>query len=109
VFFFSSRRRHTRWPRDWSSDVSLPIFGQVLGRDGQVRVENEEHVAFGGGEALADGVSFSAPLTLVDELHPRAGLCVEVPLDGREIGRASCREGVCIGGVGAGLKEERSG
>src|SRR5439155_3045281 len=21
VFFFSSRRRHTRWPRDWSSDV----------------------------------------------------------------------------------------
>src|SRR5579884_1596547 len=27
-FFFSSRRRHTRWPRDWSSDVcssDLPI------------------------------------------------------------------------------------
>src|SRR5690625_6315231 len=21
MFFFSSRRRHTRWPRDWSSDV----------------------------------------------------------------------------------------
>src|SRR5690625_7965288 len=21
VVFFSSRRRHTRWPRDWSSDV----------------------------------------------------------------------------------------
>src|SRR5690625_5528670 len=21
VCFFSSRRRHTRWPRDWSSDV----------------------------------------------------------------------------------------
>src|SRR5207253_1174627 len=30
-FFFSSRRRHTRWPRDWSSDGALPIsvdFGQ---------------------------------------------------------------------------------
>src|SRR6266508_5820026 len=28
-FFFSSRRRHTRWPRDWSSDVcssDLPDF-----------------------------------------------------------------------------------
>src|SRR5690625_4352991 len=28
LFFFSSRRRHTRWPRDWSSDVcssDLPI------------------------------------------------------------------------------------
>src|SRR5215510_3547964 len=21
LFFFSSRRRHTRWPRDWGSDV----------------------------------------------------------------------------------------
>src|SRR5690625_6808507 len=21
MYFFSSRRRHTRWPRDWSSDV----------------------------------------------------------------------------------------
>src|SRR5439155_4412738 len=24
-FFFSSRRRHTRWPRDWSSDVCSSI------------------------------------------------------------------------------------
>src|SRR5207253_6672862 len=30
-FFFSSRRRHTRWPRDWSSDVcsSDLVDGQV--------------------------------------------------------------------------------
>src|SRR5437660_7214325 len=30
-FFFSSRRRHTRWPRDWSSDVcssDLVLTGQ---------------------------------------------------------------------------------
>src|SRR5690625_6585231 len=29
LFFFSSRRRHTRWPRDWSSDVcssDLPLI-----------------------------------------------------------------------------------
>src|SRR5690606_40575319 len=25
-FFFSSRRRHTRFSRDWSSDVALPIL-----------------------------------------------------------------------------------
>src|SRR5439155_2125762 len=25
-FFFSSRRRHTRWPRDWSSACALPIL-----------------------------------------------------------------------------------
>src|SRR6266536_4730079 len=26
IFFFSSRRRHTRSTRDWSSDVCLPIL-----------------------------------------------------------------------------------
>src|SRR3712207_9089507 len=26
AFFFSSRRRHTRYWRDWSSDVCSPIF-----------------------------------------------------------------------------------
>src|SRR5690625_7483994 len=30
-FFFSSRRRHTRWPRDWSSDVcSSDLCGMDL-------------------------------------------------------------------------------
>src|SRR5439155_10027992 len=37
LFFFSSRRRHTRWPRDWSSDVcssDLRVFtrSQLLER-----------------------------------------------------------------------------
>src|SRR5437868_14785460 len=31
-FFFSSRRRHTRSKRDWSSDVALPIYRQRLAR-----------------------------------------------------------------------------
>src|SRR5215510_2781507 len=31
-FFFSSRRRHTRWPRDWSSDVcSSDLYYRPLG------------------------------------------------------------------------------
>src|SRR5207253_6894109 len=37
-FFFSSRRRHTRWPRDWSSDVcssDLPI-PERFARNGSV-------------------------------------------------------------------------
>src|SRR5439155_2454682 len=29
VFFFSSRRRHTRWPRDWSSDVCSSDLGSL--------------------------------------------------------------------------------
>src|SRR5690625_5952105 len=32
-FFFSSRRRHTRWPRDWSSDVCSSDLGGVLQGD----------------------------------------------------------------------------
>src|SRR5207253_8557284 len=33
LFFFSSRRRHTRWPRDWSSDVcSSDLIRQRLDR-----------------------------------------------------------------------------
>src|SRR5215510_12721301 len=32
VFFCSSRRRHTRWPRDWSSDVcSSDMQGHIRG------------------------------------------------------------------------------
>src|SRR5439155_11398677 len=32
-FFFSSRRRHTRWPRDWSSDVcSSDLSSSLLRR-----------------------------------------------------------------------------
>src|SRR6266508_2580236 len=31
-FFFSCRRRHTRWPRDWSSDVCSSDLGQASRR-----------------------------------------------------------------------------
>src|SRR5215510_16127549 len=30
IFFFSSRRRHTRWPRDWSSDVCSSDLAENL-------------------------------------------------------------------------------
>src|SRR5207253_4878975 len=41
-FFFSSRRRHTRWPRDWSSDVCSSDLLKVLGMFwGQLRVKQE--------------------------------------------------------------------
>src|SRR5439155_8438249 len=32
-FFFSSRRRHTRWPRDWSSDVCSSDLDEAERRD----------------------------------------------------------------------------
>src|SRR5437660_7477433 len=29
-FFFSSRRRHTRWPRDWSSDMCSSDLKRII-------------------------------------------------------------------------------
>src|SRR5215510_7982280 len=43
-FFFSSRRRHTRWPRDWSSDVCSSDLGQIF----RVDVETIEHIEAAG-------------------------------------------------------------
>src|SRR5690606_40714942 len=45
-FFFSSRRRHTRFSRDWSSDVSLPIYVSnvfsMLGMFGEASSFNQD-------------------------------------------------------------------
>src|SRR6266487_5298800 len=37
VFFFSSRRRHTRWTGDWSSDVCSSDLGEVMVLGGRLR------------------------------------------------------------------------
>src|SRR5439155_19192429 len=37
-FFFSSRRRHTRWPRDWSSDVCSSDLGREFLTLGDLRI-----------------------------------------------------------------------
>src|SRR5207253_7279218 len=40
LFFFSSRRRHTRWPRDWSSDVcSSDLLEQTRAEAAQVNAQ----------------------------------------------------------------------
>src|SRR6266508_1669231 len=48
-FFFSSRRRHTRWPRDWSSDVcSSDLVDDAAAVD-------VCHLQLGGGQVELDG------------------------------------------------------
>src|SRR5207253_4363847 len=74
-FFFSSRRRHTRWPRDWSSDVCSSDLGFRF-RDQQ---------------AWIDAAGVAAATALTDDAVA-------------EIGRASCRERVESSGVAASLK-----
>src|SRR5207253_5719544 len=72
VIFFSSRRRHTRWPRDWSSDVcSSDLADQQTGV--------VEVIIHGALDAAGVGLHQHAP---------------------PQIGRASCRERVEAPAVG---------
>src|SRR5690625_6245571 len=48
IFFFSGRRRHTRWPRDWSSDVCSSDLRRIANLREMVRA------AEGGSAALAE-------------------------------------------------------
>src|SRR5207253_3839037 len=96
LFFFSSRRRHTRWPRDWSSDVcSSDLF--VDGVDGRAGVR------IGGKQgALGERMKFHGFGEKADAVHLRHALVGKKEGDRIvEIGRASCRERVEIW-VGAG-------
>src|SRR5439155_19519539 len=50
LFFFSSRRRHTSWPRDWSSDVcssdlDLLFYHRRHWQDARRRNENSRYAA----------------------------------------------------------------
>src|SRR5689334_25333851 len=91
-FFFSSRRRHTRWNCDWSSDVcssDLVLGLQIAVHDsGGMRVLEHAHAA---------GVVHR-------DLKPEN---VMVREDGVvKIGRASCREREEIAVGGDGVKGE---
>src|SRR5205814_6605851 len=97
-FFFSSRRRHTRWPPDWSSDVcSSDLHGLTRRFDGRVAVE-DLNVAIPEGTVFGflgpNGAGKTTTVRLLAALiAPSAG-------DAIEIGRASCRERVwsAVGG-----------
>src|SRR5699024_11680966 len=79
-FFFSSRRRHTRSKRDWSSDVSLPICSNLI------KIANVNTVCS----------HCSTPLFSVDMQNDTRDEDAETracPVHALEqIGRASCRE-----------------
>src|SRR5207253_4065365 len=59
--FFSSRRQHTRWPRDWSSDVcssDLRILGGIVL---EIGILNQRKIAGG----LLDGTAHRCALATI--------------------------------------------
>src|SRR5690625_7690825 len=88
-FFFSSRRRHTRWPRDWSSDVcssDLVPLNDIASEQGKIGGAAQRRFA---GGVLLHHVTMSYDIDAVK----------------MEIGRASCREREQVSGVGVGVDE----
>src|SRR2546429_3948896 len=88
MFFFSSRRRHTRCSRDWSSDVCSSDLGEI---DVDLR---KRHSKIGRPQRPGDGLSRICPAyeiraNVCHSPHGHYG-CAQV----QEIGRASCRERV---------------
>src|SRR5690625_8053105 len=96
-FFFSSRRRHTRWPRDWSSDVCSSDLVRP-GTGGR-----PSHPDLSAAEGLGCDVRRGRRL---DRIRLGAIRCA-----GRgfrtQIGRASCRERGEVEGGGGALKKRR--
>src|SRR5690625_5791924 len=96
VFFFSSRRRHTRWPRDWSSDVCSSDLLHFAIANG-LRWPNLSRVL-----AVNDfqpGAENTAHTQLI-----RYGF--EHGVKRSQIGRASCREREKVSALGGAEKRE---
>src|SRR5439155_10230805 len=101
--FFSSRRRHTRWPRDWSSDVCSSDLGDAVHRVNAALARRSRHVSPKMGEIVRYGASWAGAYLVKRGRF----LAAELPallgeeIAREEIGRASCRERVemAVGGV----------
>src|SRR5437762_7775923 len=89
LFFFSSRRRHTRYIGDWSSDVcSSDLHVESELREELDRREEAADVDLGGARRAVPVLLQVDP---EDPVRPRIDREDRLP---REIGRASCRERV---------------
>src|SRR5690606_40367363 len=101
-FFFSSRRRHTRFSRDWSSDVCSSDLVSMRTRRPLVRelLWNDQVIDTARVDAVLAERGQRGEL---DRLLSRAsfGLALSFLLSAVQIGRASCRErGEVAGGAG---------
>src|SRR5690625_6110573 len=76
ILLFSSRRRHTRWPRDWSSDVcsSDLSVAEHLAAQGRDVSDLRQIVLHLGNGASASAVRAGVPVDTSMGLTPLEGL-----------------------------------
>src|SRR5699024_11912736 len=102
-FFFSSRRRHTRSKRDWSSDVCSSDLGRHRGPivvDGHAIASSQESGDTYGYLRTYDPGAMYAPVTgYYSVVYGFTGI-------ERKIGRASCRERGWLPGRGGDAESE---
>src|SRR5690606_39344608 len=90
-FFFSSRRRHTRFSRDWSSDVCSSDLKKNAAAMAKAFVDKGYNI-------ISDGTDNH--MMLIDLRNKDiSGKEAEEALGEAKIGRASCRERVENSGV----------
>src|SRR5207249_7723497 len=105
VFFFSSRRRHTRSKRDWSSDVCSSDLRSVSATRCRLCARGCAKRNIGSCRTLCGSWRHGLPTALLS-VSDKTGLAAFA----REIGRASCRERVeGAGGAGAGINKDVGG
>src|SRR5690606_39666416 len=100
-FFFSSRRRHTRFSRDWSSDVYSSDLDRLSGGQDRLSRGQDEDPGGQGDDSGGQGRFRVGALDLApDGISTRTSSCRPTRPSKRQIGRASCRERVQVA-VGA--------
>src|SRR3712207_9566362 len=104
MFFFSSRRRHTRYWRDWSSACALPIYDRGEGARRRRR-RGVQHAQRRLERRLLQGVPQPRP----DRAADAGAVGVDRRGGGRrdQIGRACGRGRGEVSGVGGSLKKKQ--
>src|SRR5438105_8231660 len=102
AFFFSSRRRHTRSTRDWSSDVCSSDLTDVAVEARGLRLDPVAHAAFLADERIA---LTPTEFRLLARLVSSPGEAVRRR---DQIGRATCRERGEISAGDVTVKKKRS-
>src|SRR5690606_39790765 len=99
--FFSSRRRHTRFSRDWSSDVCSSDLAVMFGhKQMQVAINAINELVAEAGKPKWTWAAPAADANMVAALKAAIGDRLTQAFAVRDkIGRASCRERSALSGV----------